>query len=848
MNLSSKPFGFITFQGVFRLLLLSSLLAVSACSRDGDVATDETIDGDKPNSFAAFINPINGLASGDYVIEVNVDSAGDAGGFTLTVSYDDGSSEEFSGNWTAAVGTRTFEITLFSAGGIDITLQSSVENNLRLLNGNNFEVAADGAAAAGDSSITIESSLIDSAAYGAAYYAAIDPNNDKDTLEKWKVSNGYYDALDAGKVVEPRFRDTKDLGYGRGMRMWTNTDGSLYFFVENFQVRTVPGEEYTTLNLEALIADSRQHHFGTNAIEFSTFPYGAGEPGDNGSTHKFAKFFTFDATKGNQRAEDHSSETRLDEVNLDGRGDKSMPGACVYCHGGTLYPLRADGSFRDNVFDGTTGLLDTAGNGVNGDTNSKLQLLDVPSFEYGGFSPYTRAEQEPIIKQVNMAIYCSYPNLKSEEIQAACAQYCVNEADTANCDGDGNSLEAIILCDDAADTVDCDGNGNDLATVLINGNTSSGQWSGTFANVMTEGWYNDTGSAGVFDRDTFNEDYVPLEWRYDSSDNMPPPGSEQLFLEVVQPVCFVCHSRRGTDLGSFDAAPLDPRQDNKDIDFSSYEKFISHAEQIKQYVYDRGVMPLSLRGYNAFWDEDSSAPEILASHLNGVLPADNQVALNSENKVDEPGVPVADAGPDRTSTSPVRLFGSNSRFVDRFSWSITSSPAGSDALLTEVNTSRPLLTTSVDGLYEIKLVAAFDTNVVTDSVFIRIDNSSIIAQDPKTITFADIRPIFSTAGPAGASDSRECDDCHSVLGVGGAPVLGVPVFWNDFDQPTGVSFYDQVIARVNFEDPENSLILTKPSNNHHYGELRGGFDLDNPDDRHNYDLILNWILEGAPES
>ena len=833
-SLFSKPFNFLTFQKFFRLLLLSSLLTVAACSRDGDVTTDETIGGNQPDSFAEFINPINGLASGDYVIEVNADSAGDVGDFTLTVNYDDGSSEEFTGSWTAAIGTRTFEFTLFTAGGIDITLQSSVENNLRLLNGNNFEVATDGVAAAGDSSITIEASLINSAAYGAAYYAAIDPDNDKDTLEKWKVANGYYDALAADKVVEPRFRDTKDLGYGRGLRMWTNPDGSLYFFVENFQVRTVPGEEYTTLNLEALIADSRQHHFGTNAIEFSTFPYGVGEPSDNGSTHKFTKFFTFDATKGNQSAEDHSNETRLDEVNLDGRGDKSMPGACVYCHGGTLYPLRADGSFRDNVFDGTTG------NGLNGDTNSKLQLLEAPSFEYGKFSPFSKAEQEPIIKQVNMAIYCTYPNLKSDEIQAACAQYCVNEADTVDCDGAGNSLEAIILCDDAANTVDCHGVGNDLDTVLLNGNTSSGQWTGAFANVMTEGWYNDTTVAGVFDRETFNENYVPIEWRYDSSDNMPPVGSDQLFLEVVQPVCFVCHSRRGTTLGSDNAIA-----GTKDIDFSSYEKFISHAEQIKQNVYDRGVMPLSLRGYNAFWDEDSSAPEILASHLNGVLPTDNRVVLNSENKVDEPGTPVADAGPDRASTSPVRLFGSNSRFVDRFSWSITSSPTGSDALLTELNTSRPLLTASVDGLYEIKLVAAFDTNVVTDSVFIRIDNSSIIAQDPKTITFADIMPIFSTAG---GSDARECDHCHSLAGGGGAAVLGVPVYWNDFEQPAGVSFYDQVIARINFQDPENSLILTKPSNNHHYGELRGGFDLDNPDDRHNYDLILNWILEGAPES
>ena len=69
---------------------------------------------------------------------------------------------------------------------------------------------------------------------------------------------------------------------------------------------------------------------------------------------------------------------------------------------------------------------------------------------------------------------------------------------------------------------------------------------------MTEGWYDAPDTTGYFDRATFNEDYVPPSWRHDSTDNVPPPGTEQLFLEVVQPICFVCHSRRGTTLGTDD--------------------------------------------------------------------------------------------------------------------------------------------------------------------------------------------------------------------------------------------------------------------------------------------------------
>lgn len=850
-----------------KILIILMLVAINACSRGGDVAYDKSIAVNQPNSFAVFINPLAGLASGDYFIEANADSPGDTGSYTLTVTYDDGTSEEYPGNWTATVSTVVTKITLYNAGGISITLTSPIENNLRLLNSNRFEVAANGVGIAGDSVISLASSRINSPAYGAAYYAAVDPNNDKDTLEKWKLANGFQAADVAGRVVQPRFRDTKDLGYGRGMRMWSKPDGSLYFFVENFQVRSIPGEEYTSLNLDALLLDDRKHHFGSNAIEYSTFPYGVGEPCAFGSgaacattnpnPPKFTKFYTFDATAGSQVVEDHAHETRLDEVNLDGRGLKAMPGACVYCHGGTERPLRADGTFRDNTLDGTTG------NGINGDVNAKLQLFEVPSFEYGDTSPYTRAEQEPIIKQLNMAIYCTYPNLPKAGIAAACSQFCVDANDTADCDGNGNSLEAIISCKNPANTVDCNGKGEDLATMLarietsianikagtqksgsITGNTSAGQWDGGFATRLTEGWYDDPAVAGYFDRATFNADYVPLEWRPDSSDNMPPPGSDQLFLEVVQPICFVCHSRRGTTLGSNVAV-----NGGKDIDFSSYAKFISHADQIKLYVYDRGVMPLSLRGYNKFWGDDSTAPEVLAAYLNSVLADDNKIPLNKDNEVDAPGYyPLADAGPDRTTTSPVRLFGSNSRFIDRFSWRIASQPTGSDAVLTDVTSARPLLTTSTDGDYEITLIAAYGGSVASDTVHIKIDNgltSSSTPPDPKTITFVDhIKPIF---GNAGGVDLKECNQCHSSTHAN--KIAGVPMFWvEDIEQPsTGTTFYQEVLTRIDFNDPENSLLLKKPSNNHHFGGLRGGFEVSNPSNRYNYDLILNWILEGAPE-
>ena len=70
------------------------------------------------------------------------------------------------------------------------------------------------------------------------------------------------------------------------------------------------------------------------------------------------------------------------------------------------------------------------------------------------------------------------------------------------------------------------------------------------------------------------------------------------------------------------------------------------------------------------------------------------------------------------------------------------------------------------------------------------------------------------------------------------------------DPPT-LGFYEQVMARVNLEVIEDSLILKKPSGLHHYGGQTAidlGFDIsrDLGDfERRNYDRFVNWIAEGA---
>ena len=63
--------------------------------------------------------------------------------------------------------------------------------------------------------------------YAEAYYRAIDPNNERDTLAKYKAKNGF----DTGTGTEWNviFGDRRDLGYGRRMYVRQNPDNSMAF-------------------------------------------------------------------------------------------------------------------------------------------------------------------------------------------------------------------------------------------------------------------------------------------------------------------------------------------------------------------------------------------------------------------------------------------------------------------------------------------------------------------------------------------------------------------------------------------------------------------------------------------
>ncbi|MFT5665674.1 MAG: hypothetical protein ACI9JR_003083, partial [Gammaproteobacteria bacterium] len=221
---------------------------------------------------------------------------------------------------------------------------------------------------------------------------------------------------------------------------------------------------------------------------------------------------------------------------------------------------------------------------------------------------------------------------------------------------------------------------------------------------------------------------------------------------------------------------------------------------------------------------------------------------DANGKIILPGRVVASAGLDRVTlpNAPITLNAGASLFANSYLWNLVSSPAGSTSTLSAPNAMRTSFSADTEGDYTLRLTAASASSGLskTDDVLVRID--STLTRAPRSLTFyPDVSIALGSCATA----------CHSSTGIKGIPVWWVvdgsqPLMVPIGDRPS-LGFYEQVRARVNFENVADSLILKKPSKIHHYGgtqALNLGFDSSKSIgtiDRINYDLFVNWIAEGA---
>jgi hypothetical protein len=121
-----------------------------------------------------------------------------------------------------------------------------------------------------------------------------------------------------------------------------------------------------------------------------------------------------------------------------------------------------------------------------------------------------------------------------------------------------------------------------------------------------------------------------------------------------------------------------------------------------------------------------------------------------------------------------------------------------------------------------------------------VDNT--LSPVPGAIRFSNIQQIVQQSTLQNEPIDA-CITCHQSAGTKSTPV---------FYTQGGIDVdYETIRGRINFADIVASPLLRKPSGKHHgAGNVpRPGFDASLPpghSDRVNYDVFLNWILNGAP--
>lgn len=776
--------------------------ALSACGGGDEYeGFDASVSQSTPNAYLTFFNRQGDLAAGRYTLVVATSAAGQAGSFSVSINRNDGSSSQIiNGSWVnsggqdsdpaCASGNLCYNINLADASGASFTLTTALDGVLYLVDDSGTPqvvASANNGAANVAERLEFSESEIDETDFATAYYAAVDPTGARDTAQKYWSAN-MFDA--PAPDVHVIFRDSKDLGYGRDMYMRSFANPSacggqvIAFFVRNFSVQIVEGFAYGPVNLEAAIAEDLQHHVGTNAIEFSR---GRADLGDTCSAEPMAKFYTYEPNYNPPNAV-HPLRTRVD---LDARGAKAMPQPCITCHGGKLRPLDRFGRFVAMHANDAQSQI--------GDTKARMQAFEVDTFEFSDAVGHRRVDYEEGLRLLNSAIYCTYADSAGHP---ACAVH-----------GGGLAPQGDV-----------------------------GEWSGDFGREMMLGWY--SGGALETPGSAFDDSFVPPGWT--PSVGGPPVGADSLFTKVVGPNCFVCHGKRGTELGSNSNAS----GDGKDLDFSTWDKFISHADEIERLVFDEGKMPLGLLNYQNFWG-DPEKGELLASFIAAYVTDPTGFEsrrTDSGGNIILPGRAVARVGPDRVTrtNAPISLNAQASLFTDTYSWQVTASPAGSTPTLSSGNAMSVEFSADLEGQYLVRLIASDSDQGSSDSDTLTIQVDDSLATAPRDLNFyADIAGRLATC--AGT--------CHD---NGVEP--GIPVWWvADASQPLGIpattadppslGFYEQVMTRVNLENIEDSLLLKKPSGVHHFGDLRAGFDTSiavGAASRADYDRFANWIAEGAP--
>ena len=212
---------------------------------------------------------------------------------------------------------------------------------------------------------------------GCMYYRALGAVRDCDaqgnmiepiSFDDWKRQNGF----GTPSVVTADYINQRDLNLVRRMVATRSSSGGIAFYVCNH-----PGPEGTSQKeiddvIETGLKGERR--VACVAMEYTS------TPGANGG-QPFTKFFTF-----------LPSGALVASVNLDGRGEKFMPGTCVACHGGTTY----NGRFPETP-------------GASPNLGSRFLPFDTGNYLFSSRPELGEAAQSEAIYQLNQLVAATEP-------------------------------------------------------------------------------------------------------------------------------------------------------------------------------------------------------------------------------------------------------------------------------------------------------------------------------------------------------------------------------------------------------------------------------------------------------
>lgn len=212
----------------------------------------------------------------------------------------------------------------------------------------------------------------------ADYYAQVDPNSERTTLDAFKAKNGFTTANTAlpgyESVVSATYFNRADLELGRRMFCVRKiAGGAVACFVTNYgdPAQTPPGpQDAEAPALQAAVAQNPAGLVATVAMEY--------RPTDAANR---VTFFAYNA-----------AGVRAELVELDQEGAKAIPGACLSCHGGRF---------------------DSATDRVSG---AHFLPFDVDNFGYSTAAGYGLASQQDAFRALNSLVLATGPTPAISEL------------------------------------------------------------------------------------------------------------------------------------------------------------------------------------------------------------------------------------------------------------------------------------------------------------------------------------------------------------------------------------------------------------------------------------------------